>query len=532
MARARIKIWRPIALGALLLTGLAAPGSARASSTQFSILQDDGVLLGSTPHDPNKAMAEAKALGVDVVRVGIGWSKVSPKPLSRTIPAGFDVGNPNSPGYDWRYYDNFVERARLNGLKVLMTLAPPLPFWASEEPSRCPHRIGGYRNLALSCMWKPKPKLFGEFVKAVVRRYGNSAPNAAAGGHGGQLALYSLWNEPNLEHYLYPQLVRTRHGTVDVAARRYRELWIEGWKAIAASDPGMRNKVLFGETAAISSPMDTLYAALCLDERGRPFRGKLKSLQGCARPERLPIGGLALHPYNKEGGGSVFSRSFTQDSLPLAHVNRAHRLMDRAARLGRIPRGRGIYITEFGFQSSPPDRVIRTSLPRHAAALNEAERLFYGDRRIKSTAQYEIFDAPDHREFNTGLRLVSGRKKPAWDAYRMPLVVTKLSGDLVEVWGHVRPARGRVRLSVTTVGSSRTTVARPRTNSAGYFRILLRRRDAARLRYRLEWSSPDGGVLRSRIARAGPRIRYFPDSPTRSSAAFTAWARLKTSFML
>ena len=93
---------------------------------------------------------------------------------------------------------------------------------------------------------------------------------------------------------------------------------------------------------------------------------------------------------------------------------------------------------------------MRISLPRHAASINEAERLFFADGRVKATAQYELFDAPDHREFNTGLRLRSGRKKPAWDAFRMPLVVTKLSTGVVEVWGMVRPGHG--------TGSSRGAV--------------------------------------------------------------------------
>ena len=60
---------------------------------------------------------------------------------------------------------------------------------------------------------------------------------------------------------------------MDLAAVRYRKLWYEGWKAIAQYDPASRDKVLFGETAAISSPMDTLYAALCLDERGQARSG-------------------------------------------------------------------------------------------------------------------------------------------------------------------------------------------------------------------------------------------------------------------
>ena len=490
-----------------MLLALLAPATAGASPRQLMILQDDGVLLGHTRHDPNRAMAEAKALGVDVVRVFVNWYTVSPRRTSRSRPEDFDIGNPDSPGYNWSLYDAFVERARASGLKIMLTLSPPLPYWASEEPSRCPHRIGGYSNLARSCMWKPRATLFGQFAKAVARRYGRRG-----GRYGGQVSFYSIWNEPNLEHYLFPQLRPMAGGPVDLAGRRYRELWQEGWKAIARYDRPLRGKVLFGETAAISSPMDTLYAALCLDENGRPFRGRRRSLQGCSRAERLPIGGVAVHPYNNDAGGSVFTRSHTLDSLPLGHLYRLHRLMDGAARLGRIPGGRGIYITEFGFQSSPPDRVVRIGLGRHAASINEAERLFFADRRIKAVAQYELFDAPKEREFNTGLRLRSGRKKPAWGAFRMPLAVTRLSANLVEVWGAARPARGRVAVDVSaSSGGGFSRVARPRTNRAGYFRIRVRRGGAAALSFRTQWRSPARELMRSRVAKAGRPIRYATD---------------------
>ena len=499
------KLSVPAVLLATLVVAMAAPATAGASSRQFTIFQDDGVFLGHTRHDPNEAMAEAKALGVDMVRVFVNWYSVSPRPRSASRPRGFDVGDPDERGYHWSTLDAFVARARTNGLKILFTLSPPIPHWASEEPRRCPHRIGGYAHLTRSCMWRPSPKLFAQFVKAVARRYGSRA----TGTYGGQAGLYSIWNEPNLEHYLYPQLRRMPGGPVDLAARRYRELWQEGWKAIAAYDRPLRNKVLFGETAAISSPMDTLYAALCLDEQGRPFRGRRRALQGCSSPRRLPIGGIAVHPYNKEAGGSVFTRSFTLDSLPLGYLPRLHRLMDRAARLGRIPRGRGVYITEFGFQSSPPDRLVRIGLGRHAASINEAERLFFADPRVKATAQYELFDAPKVREFNTGLRRSSGRKKPAWDAFRMPLTVTRLSADSVEVWGAARPATGRVRVDVTaSSGGGFRRVARPTTNPAGYFRIRFTRGGASRLSFRTEWTSPSGERMRSRVTRAGKPIRY------------------------
>ena len=496
----------------LALVALALPGGAGASSKQISILQDDGVLLGNTPHDVDQAMAEAKQLGFDSVRTFVSWSGVSPRNQSRTMPAGFDPGDPNSPGYDWARHDRFIAAARANGLEVLLTLSPPVPYWASEQPRRCPHFVGGYRDLGKSCYWKPDPRLFGRFAKAVALRYGSQAPPP----HGGAVNRYSLWNEPNLEHYLYPQLQRTPFGTVDVAAKRYRSLWLQAWKAIAKYDRPNRRRVLFGETAAISSPVDTLYAALCLDPEGRPFKGRLRRLQGCVSPRKLPIGGIAVHPYNKDATGTVFQRSTTTDSLAMAHLNRLHRVLDRTARSGRIPRRRGIFITEFGFQTDPPDSEFGVSLAAQARSLNQSERLFYADPRVKAVSQFELYDAPEAPKqdvYNTGLRLVGGPKKPSWTAFRMPLVATRLGGDRVELWGAARPASGAARVTITASprsGGRSRTVASVVTNRNGYYRIRVRRANAAKQRYRARWTDLSGNVLASRIATPGPRIAYRP----------------------
>lgn len=505
--RRRVRL-AAVALALAAVGAAVAPAAADAAPRQISIIQDDATFVyGKNGHDPEAAVAEAKALGVDVIRVFMSWHAVSPNRDLPVAPVGFDVSDPDSPGYAWGLYDQMVLRARRHGLKLALVISPPIPFWASEEPWRCPHRIGGYANLTLSCMWKPSLDLYSQFVEAVVRRYGTRAD----GPYGGEVVLWSFWNEPNLEHYLYPQFARSRFGPVDWAAVRYREMWLAGYRAIARHDPRSRRRVLFGDTAAISAPMRTLYAALCLDPSGRPFRGRMRALHGCRRVRRLPIAGLALHPYNNFAIGSVFSRTPIKDALPMAYLGRAHELLDRAARYRRIPRRRPIYITEFGFQSSPPDpRGEALPLRRHAAAINEAERLFYGDRRIRSVAQYELFDVPDPADFNTGLRLPEGAHKPAYDAYRMPLVVTRLRRHLVEVWGAVRPAERRVRATVEIArgrGAGRV-IRRPRTNPAGYYRFRLRRRNAHRLRYRATWTTPDGETLRSRIAAPGRPIRY------------------------
>ena len=125
---------------------------------------------------------------------------------------------------------------------------------------------------------------------------------------------------------------------MDLGGKQLRELWTSGYRGLTRSATrSVKNKVLFGETAAISSPMDTLYAALCLDEDGKPFRGWMKAAQGCSKPSKLPIGGLAVHPYNKDAVGSVFTRSFTEDSMAMAYTSRATRVLRQAEQLRAHP---------------------------------------------------------------------------------------------------------------------------------------------------------------------------------------------------
>ena len=410
----------------------------------------------------------------------ISWRRASPGTAQYFMPEGFDPANPDSPGYNWGPYDQLVRSARAHGLKVIVTLGPAMPWWGSREPARCPHPVGNKPKLGLSCYWKPDPALFGKFVGAAAKRFK------------GKVSYYSLWNEPNLENYLLPQRQKTKAGIVDMGGKQLRELYIAGYRAIRANDRARAKHVLFGETSAISSPRDTLFSALCLKRNGRPYTGAIKHEQGCSKPSKLPIGGLAVHPYNQSALGSVFSTSKTKASMPMAYLSRADRLLDLAEKYKRVPKGRGIFITEFGFQSQPAN-ARGLSLDAQARALNESDRLFFDDKRVKSVAQFELFDVPDpptEDVFNTGLRQEDGQAKPSLAAWRLPLVVTRRRANRVEVWGQVRPARGRTRATVQVARSDKgpfKTLKRVRTNKAGYFRFEARRGRAARLSYRLRW---------------------------------------------
>ena len=110
--------------------------------------------------------------------------------------------------------------------------------------------------------------------------------------------------------------------------------------------------------------------------------------------------------------------------------------------------------------------------------------------------QFELYDVPaterereeDHT-YTTGLAFRDGTHKPAWDAFRMPVVITRLSRGTGEVWGQVRPAEGPTTVVIAVsprVGRPFRVARRVTTNVAGYFRVRMRRRSAARLRYRIE----------------------------------------------
>lgn len=480
---------------------LALPQAAGAGSKQLSLIQDDAELFGERGEDPATAMRELRDLGVDVIRTNVLFYRVYHRPGERRKPSGFDTGNPNTSLYNWAPTDRVVNLARASGMKVLLTISGPGPHWASEQPRRCK---------GVPCTWRPRASEFGAFAAAVAKRYR------------GRVDWYSLYNEPNLKTWITPQKPkRTRFGPVDEAAVYYRRLWTAGYKSIARHDGARRRRVLFGEVAAIGDPIPTLYASLCLDPSGNAFRGRLRTLHKCPkRPAKLAIGGYAIHPYNQGGFGPPRRKTKSRTALPQQYLPRLHKLMNRAAKKRRTPGGRGIYVTEFGYQTNPPDSSSTVSPARHAQYINESDRLFFGDRRVKTVAQYQLVDVRNEGEYNSGLRFAGGAKKPAYDSYRLPIVVTKRSSRLVEVYGQVRPARisrtlfgtvARPELQFTRGGGFRT-VTRPSLSSFGTFRINQRRTGAASGRWRLKWQNPlTGTTSYSRVAKAAKKLSYYRD---------------------
>jgi hypothetical protein len=173
-------------------------------------------------------------------------------------------------------------------------------------------------------------------------------------------------------------------------------------------------------------------------------------------------------------------------------------VINQGAHARRIRGGLRFYFTEFGFQTNPPDRVFGISLSRQAVYINQSDYIAYRNSRVRAVSQYELADDPVISSFNTGLLRTSGKKKPSYNAYRLPIWVTR-SGSGVRVWGQVRPAGGAPQTVQIQNGNKKfKTVKTVRTSGRGYF--LTRVSHKAGNKWRLAWTSPGGTTFTSRKA--------------------------------
>jgi hypothetical protein len=462
------------------------PGEPK-SRAPWSIIEDHTPLIRSGEERREQTLREMRAIGADTLRLGLKWNEVAPASRSTRRPS-FDASDPGEyPGFG--PYDDVVRRAGDMGFRVLLDLGPDAPRWATSD--RAP--LG-----TLTGNREPDPGEYARFVAAVGRRYSGDFEGLP------RVEWYSLWNEPNHHFFLKPN---------EDAPRIYRRM-------VAAALPALRDAagdgagVLVGETAplrrpgTVLGPRDFVRRWLCLDEDFRPTPDE----PGCRGFRGFDVDGYAHHPY-----GPTSKTPEHADIVSMLVIRRLGEYLDRAAAARRLPRGLPIYNTEFGLQSNPPDPTARLNLRQQAAILNEKEEQSYRYPRVRSYAQYLLYDDPPRpgetekqvwSGFQTGLRFADGAAKPAYDAYRLPIVVQRSRGRDVRVWGRVRPESGTraVQLERRRRGRFVRVGERIETNDAGYFEVPL----AARDEYRFIAYGADGKRIgASRVARP---IRATPVS--------------------
>ena len=453
----------------VVLAAVAAP-AAQASDRQLLIVQDHGGMLGQ----PEATASEFAALGADVVKMQLFWDDVAP--AGRRKPAGFDASDPSS--YHWNTYPGAVNAIVAAGMQPYVSIGGRAPRWATHG--------GGRPGTA-----RPSAKEFGLFAEAVGRQFPN-------------VHIWSMWNEPNLGSWLSPQ--RTRG--VPQAPSIYRNLYLAAHASLRATGHG-GDRILLGELmprGGTSSkkirPLDFLRELVCLDSHYRQYRGHAARARGCSKVGRIPTSGLAYHPYTLRGGPGIHDGP---GDAAIGQLSRVTKVLDALGRRGKLPRKLPLWITEFGYQTSPPDPFFGVKLQRAAAFMDTSEFMAFRDPRVASYSQYTLTDEPprsDGRPFSrwstwqSGLRFGNGKPKPfVYDAFRTPFLVRSLGPSVVELFGGGRTGSGPVAtIEAKAPGRRYRSIASIPVNADGYFRQIVRLKKAYRHTFRLRL----GGLTRTK----------------------------------
>ncbi len=440
----------------LLAFALVAP-AASASNDQVSMIMDDDLLVYRGDAVRDQAMVQMKQLGVDYLRVTVLWSVVAEnaRPTAREIRAikskrkraaarrqarRFRATNPRTyPTRNWDKYDRLVKKARELGLGVYFNVTPPGPPWAMGKAPR------GLRGVVQRA-WKPNASDFTNFVTAVGKRYsGTFRDENDDRGPLPRVSFWSLLNEPNQAGWIAPQW----EGNRMYAPVKARELYLRGRAALDRTGHG-RDVILFGETAPLGDtgrgPKEAIHPRRFLSTMLCVQRGT-----GCGMFEKYgPIRatGFGHHPYTKNRSPLEPDRS--PNSFTMANLGALGSFLDDAARRTRnLPANLPIYLTEFGFETNPPDPFSGIPLARQAEWNQLGELLAFINPRVASQTQFLLRDvAPDRTKprsskshwftLQSGLETVGGTPKPSRTAYAFPFVANAQGGGSVAFWGQLR----------------------------------------------------------------------------------------------
>jgi hypothetical protein len=464
------------ALGVLIVVAAllgAATTPARAADFELG-MEDEGLLLNN-PFLAVPAVISWSELGVDVVRIHARWWEIAPQTGATRKPGGFNAKDPEAKGYDWAALDTAVRTVRATGMRVMVTITGPGPLWASTSPAKHNPR------------WMPSAAAYADFARAVATRYRD------------QVDRYLIWNEPNQQGWLQPQWEcdKRRRNCRPVSPHVYRSLVRAATPVIHAADPG--SEVVMGELAPVGDPPISANTPVkplifmrelgCVDDAYRTVRtGRCK---GFKAPQADSFG---YHPHPLLNAPDKVNPD--KDEAQFADLSRLFHVLDKLRARKRLRVSGKIHLTEFGYQTNPPDKAVGISLANQTKYLQQAAFVAWRSKRVRGLSFYQWDDEPvvnrgsgtkRYSGWQTGLRFNDGKPKPVLSTFPAPFVIErKGKATSVRLWGQVRPASsGEIVVQVKPKGAAGfTDVATVKTAADGTWTHRLAIQTGARYRYR------------------------------------------------
>jgi hypothetical protein len=370
-----------VAVAAALLAAAAQPADG-SRYIRVGIYDEAQTLYGPVA----QTFATFETLHVQEVRLNLYWGGrfgvATRRPASAT--------NPNDPAYRWDLYDRTVNYAAQDGVRVVFAIYGT-PSWANggKGANSAPARATDLRN----------------FAYAAAKRYGG----AFAGADGRVLPAvkeWLAWNEPNNPIFLKPQFRRTSKGWVVQSAADYAKICNAIYNGVHAT-LAAAERVACGVTAPRGNNNPNA---------SRSSVSPLAFLRASKKAGLKTFDAWAHHPYYSGPSDEPTTKPVTAKGAPATAITLGN-ISDLIREVTRLYGNKRIWITEYGYQTNPPDRLFGVSWAKQAAYLTQSFTLARKNPRIDMMLWFLLRDEPGLNGWQSGLVTIGGKRKPAFTAF-------------------------------------------------------------------------------------------------------------------
>jgi hypothetical protein len=298
--------------------------------------------------------------------------------------------NPADPAYDWSIYDHAVEQASAAGIHVLFSILWT-PSWANggRGANVAPARASDLR----------------EFAVAAATRYSGSYV-AADGTMLPKVRDWTAWNEPNNPIFLSPQYRKTAKGWKIASGRAYAKICNAVYAGIH-SLPYSSERVACGVTAPRGNNNPN---------SSRPSVSPIAFLRAAKLGGLKTFDAWAHHPYYATPRETPATKPVTHNGAAPTAVTLGN-IGDLIAAVTQLYGKKRIWITEYGYQTNPPDKIVGVSYAKQALYLKQAFAIARKNPRIDMMLWFLLRDEPRIDGWQSGLLTAAGKKKPAFAAF-------------------------------------------------------------------------------------------------------------------
>ena len=376
-----------VAAALLVAAGVAVPSASASRFLQRGIFDDAQIHYGN----PDTVFPVLRTLRTQLIRINLVWGGAGG--VAKRRPA--NPANPADPAYDWSAYDRTVNYAAQYGIKVVFSIIGTPP-WA---------------NAAAGVNVVPRNALdLQRFATAAARRYNGNYP-AADGRLLPSVRSWLAWNEPNNPAFLRPQYRKVAGGYVAQSPIDYAKICNAIVKGVSVTTVGA-SKVACGVTAPRGNNNPN---------SERPALAPIAFLRGMKKAGATGFDAYAHHPYYGSPAETPTtppptpSRGQAPTAITLGNLD----LLIRD--VTKLYGNKRIWITEYGYQTNPPDPIFGVTLAKQATYLAQAFALAKSHPRIDMMLWFLLRDETRARieeGWQSGLLTATGTQKPSFAAFQ------------------------------------------------------------------------------------------------------------------